>query len=81
MFLNFFYFTPTVVLGERVVSHDSTQGRYFLKRKPDYESLNIEVDRAYTPGECDIVHCDGATMYFSSAAYPSDNMRMSAGAT
>ena len=51
------------------VSHDSTQGRYtemdistttlqfidFLRRKPDYESLNSEVDRAYTPGECDNV--------------------------
>ena len=77
------------------VSHGSTQGQYtemdisttalqfidFLKRKPDYESLNNEVDRAYTPGECDIVLCDDATMYFSSAACPIDSMRMHAGAT
>ena len=104
VFLNFFYFTPTVMLGERVVllisgvetarcssvSHGSTQGRYtkmdisttalqfidFLKRKPDSESLNNEVGRAYTPGECDIGLCDCANMYFSSAAYPIDSMRM-----
>ena len=51
------------------VSHGSTQGRYtemdisttalqftdFLRKKPDYESLNSEVDRPYTPGECDNV--------------------------
>ena len=61
--------------------HDSMAVHYFLRRKPDYERLNSEVDRAYTPGECDNVLCDGATMYFSSAAHPIDSMRMSAGAT
>ena len=99
VFLNFFYFTPTVMLGERVVllmsgvetarctsvSHGPAQERYtemdfsttalqfidFLKRKPYSESLNNEVDRAYTPGECDIVLSDCANMYISSAAYRS----------
>jgi amino acid adenylation domain-containing protein len=82
---------------------DSTQGRYIgtdisttalqyidvMKKRPEYESLNInvakigahEVDQVCTPKECDIVLCNGVTMYFPSAAYLIDSMRMSADVT
>merc|ERR1719284_921117 len=82
---------------------DSTQGRYIgtdisttalqyidvMKKRPEYESLNInvakigahEVDQVCAPKECDIVLCNGVTMYFPSAAYLIDSMRMSADVT
>jgi amino acid adenylation domain-containing protein len=71
------------------ISTTALQYIELMRKRPEYEQLNInvakfgahEVDQVCAPRECDIVLCNGVTMYFPSAAYLIDSMRMSADVT
>merc|ERR1719188_2264808 len=60
-----------------------------MKKRPEYASLQIdvgqlaahEVDQICEPQECDIVLCNGVTMYFPSVQYLVDSMRMAISVT
>mmetsp|Transcript_118028 Transcript_118028/g.378332 ORF Transcript_118028/g.378332 Transcript_118028/m.378332 type:complete len:1518 (+) Transcript_118028:176-4729(+) len=69
----------------------STALRYVenLRQRREYAHLRIdtaklgahEIDQICAKGECDIALCNGVTMYFPSAAYLLDSMRMAVSVT
>ena len=64
---------------ETDISTTALQYIDLVSKKPEYESLNNEQDRAKPPGECDALICVIVIMHFD-AGYLIDSMRTPAGA-
>eukprot|EP00928_Gymnodinium_smaydae_P007859 TRINITY_DN1280_c0_g1_i7.p1 TRINITY_DN1280_c0_g1~~TRINITY_DN1280_c0_g1_i7.p1 ORF type:complete len:1450 (-),score=287.98 TRINITY_DN1280_c0_g1_i7:539-4609(-) len=82
----------TTAQGRYIGTDISTTALDYIKqmqKRPEYKSLGIEtaqlaaheVHQVCKPRECDVALCNGVTMYFPSAAYLLDSMRMAVDVT